>query len=594
MSIPTQEIPVGAVFQGTVLRGTTVAHTANPHRDLTLAGATLVFYAGSRADAGDAVKERWGYRRVPGGEVATPELGRARVADDGTFQASLSEAADVVLVAISVDKFAFTPGGRRAFGVLGVAAPKWSEGRQRGASLDLSLPPGDFCGILSDMDLWMVSGRVADCENAKDALAGGTVTAFDRDLSQDDSLGSATTDAGGNFFIFFPSAQFKKIPLLPPPFDTVLPFELFGGPDVFFRVTQGANTLLDEPPTQGRTAGRENVPRCSYHELCVKAPAWTPQTITLWSRIGNIQVPDGGGLHGFDADGLTTGKEAFFGELDFNGQLSQKYLGEAVSFRFVWAEWPDLATAPAYPAAYQPLLGANLDLNAPYGSIYTFIGPDPWNFTLAPVLPVPDADGWVAVDQSPNFVRDTGRLVAVRSDTLVPAVGAPGDMQGTSDAGAPVPFALRDRHRKFSFVLEIRTASHDAHQAVPVPIHINNSLAYMHFDLSELAANGCSTVMQAGAKITVHPSYSVAHPYLSSYTIDVQRQGGTYSVVKTDSSGAHGPLWTDPAGEVGSFAADYTDVGHCSYRSNITAHRRLTNGYGGPGHQTLLRTFCVE
>src|SRR5262249_50911864 len=150
--------------------------------------------------------------------------------------------------------------------------------------LDVVVPPNSFCAILTALDLWMVSGRVSDCENKQDSLSGGTVTAFDRDLSQDDALGSDLTDAGGNFAIFFPSAQFKKIPLLPPPFDTIVPFELIGGPDVYFRVTQGANTLLDEPASQGRTAGRENVGHCSFHELCVKAPVWTPQTITLWSH----------------------------------------------------------------------------------------------------------------------------------------------------------------------------------------------------------------------------------------------------------------------------------------------------------------------
>lgn len=283
---------------------------------------------------------------------------------------------------------------------------------------------------------------------------------------------------------------------MPPPFDTLLPYKLFGGSDLFFHVSQGATKMLEEPPSTGRTPGRENVKRCSFTELCVKAPTGTPQKVTLWTKIGHLQVPDSGGLNAFRADGLTaSGLNAFYGNLDFNGQ----------------------------------------------------------------------------------------------------AVGDLGDLEGIADAGDPVPVGpLRDRPRKFSFVLEIKAGPFTAHQTAPVPIHINNSFAYMRFDLTELQANACAGLNSAGGSITVHPVYTVAHPYLDTYNISVQRQGGTLLGVKNDSYTAHGPLWTSTQGEHGTETAVYTDVGKCSYRAYMTASRRLTNGYGGPGGQDILRTFCVD
>lgn len=580
-----------------VLYGRTRAEYGSPVHQLTLAGATLIFYEAE----GESPKSRtrWGFRPAAGGSVQARELGRARVADDGRFAVGFEgEPPRLLLVAISVEKFAYAPAtGKTAFGLLGVAAPEWRGGvAGTDATADIHLGHVAYCGILEALDLWLVAGRVTDCANSAVGLPGGTVQAFDRDLSQDDLLGSDTTDAGGNFQIFFSSPAFKGVPVLPPPFDVIPPHELIGGPDVFFKVTHGGSPVLEEAPSAGRQSGRENVGHCSYHALCVRQiPIPAPQTITLWAAIGEVEIPDSGGLRHFDADGLTaSGKAAFTGHLDFNGQVSQKYLGEAVSYRFVFAEWANLAVPPAYPAAYQPLLGANLDLGARYGSLYTFVGPSPWDYSTTPVLPAPDTDGWITVDESPNFIRDVDRMVRVRSETLVPQI-APAGFEGTDNAGVAVPAGpLRDRPRKFSFVLEIKTASTSAHQPVPVPIHLNNSPAYMHFELQELEANACTSLSSAGGSITVHPKFTVAHPYLSSYDVSVQRQGGTLQSSGSDTYTAHGPLWTDADGEFGTLTTVYTDVGPCSYRAYMNCHRRLTNGYGGPGGQHALRTFCVD
>jgi hypothetical protein len=580
------------------LHGKTIAHYGNPVHQHTLAGATILFFTHPQLkDAPTRTKFSFASKALDG--VGGTQVGRALVAEDGTFKAVLEGyRGGPIIVALSVEKFNYAPAtGKKASGILGAFSPQWDksdEGSVAAVSLDLARQ--DYCALLEALDLWLVAGRVTDCKTKKTPLIGATINGYDRDLTQDDHLGATATDSTGSFSLFFQSAAFKGIPLLPPPFDVVPPFELIGGPDVFFHVHLGTTPLLLEPASTGRAFGRENVEHCSFHELCVEAPSWTPDQVTLWTQIGNYRIPDSASLHDFDADGLvSSGKLAFTGNIDLNGQLSQKFAGQAVSYRFLRAEWSDLATPPSYPADYQALVAPNLNLNRPYGSLYVQTGPSPWDFTTTPVLPEPDSDGWIAVNQSANFVRDTSTMVQVRTETLVPSVDSSGAMTGIDNAGLAVPAGpLRDRPRKFSFMLEIKTASLSAHQSTPATIHINNSSAYMRHNLAELESNGCTAISSAGGSISVHSKFTVAHPYLHSYSLQLQRQGGTTLTVRQVDYTTGGALWTPTTGEFGEEVPVYTDVGKCSYRSTLTATRRLTNGYGGPGHQTILRTFCVD
>lgn len=578
------------------LLGNTVARYGNPFHTFTLAGATLFFYGYGEKDVA-ARKPSWGWKATQQSAVSSEILGSARVGDDGTYQVTLEGyRGGYLLVALQVEEFSYAPStDRSAFGLIGFALPQRDE-QAEALRLDVDLPKTSYCEILKALDLWLVSGRVTDCKKDQTPLTGATVKVFDRDITQDDFLGEGLTDSTGSFAVFFGSAAFKAIPSLPPPWDIIPPHELFGGPDVFFHVNLGTINYLIEDPSKGRTSGRENVTNCSYHELCVTKPALDVDTLTLWAHIGNYRVPDNGSLHDFDADGLTTaGKLAFTGNIDFIGQLSQTYLDEALSFRFRYAEWTDLSVAPTYPDDYTPLLSDNINLNAGYGSIYTSTGPGPFDFTLDTVKPEPDTEGWIAVNQSEDFVRDTGRLIQVKTTSLVPSLGGLDNMEGIADAGSAVPAGpLRDRPRKFSFVMEIKTLSYSEHQTVPVPIHINNSWAYLRYDLTELQSSACSAIIPSGGSITVNPLFTVAHPYLQYYTINVRRQGGSNMVVRNEDYSTHGVLWTGSTGEYGSETAVYTDIGKCSYRSHIVADRRLTNGYTGVTYQDVLRTFCVD
>lgn len=572
----------------THLSGTTSAEYGSPHRKQTLAGATLIFYP---LEKPASEFSRWGWRNLE--ELPQGEIGRATVNEDGSYHAELSDVQSGGLVVVAeVKQLSYAPAtGKSALGLLGTGVSR-PEGDGLIMDIDLAAPP--YCELLAALDLWLVAGRATDCGEQPIAAAGAEVTAFDRDLTQDDELGTDTADLGGNFEIFFPGDTFRQIPSLLPPFDSILPHELIGGPDVYFKVEAGGGTLLEEAPSVGRSAGRENRTHCTWVELCVQPPDWSPQTFTLWNRIGFVEVPNGSGLNDFDADGFVdSGKLAFHGSLDFNGQVSQKLLGQPVSYRFRFAEWSDMITPPSFPADYQPITSAHVT-SAPYGAIYVQTGPNPLtDYQLNYLPPNPDGAGWVDVSQHPDFVRPENRMIQLDSTKLVPVIDKSGPE--TAGAGALVPAADQDPPRKFSFMMEVRAGAVVYQHPVPVVLHINNSAAFARFDLQQLISNSCNPIApQPGGDIEVNPMYTVGHPYLKSFTIQLQRQGGSLATLRSEDFSSHSSLWTDLNGENDTFLATYGDVQPCSYRCWLHVHRRLTNGYGGPGGQHLLRTFCTS
>jgi len=566
------------------LHGQTTGAYGSPFRTQTLAGATLVFYPHEK---GSSDTSRWGWTSLDA--LPDGELGRTTVADDGSYEVDLDLDGRIVVVAAEVKRLTYAPDtDRTAVGLLGTGVITGSEDDSR---LAIALPPRAYCDLLRALDLWLVAGHVSDCSSAQTPAAGADVTVFDRDLTQDDTLGTDTTDGSGSFEVFFPRATFRQIPALPPPFDSILPHELIGGPDVYFRVELGGSVLLEEDPAMGRTSGRENRPNCTYVELCVEPPDLPTDAFTVWTSIGTVLVPDSAGLNDFDADGFVdSGKLAFTGLLDFHGDVAQTTSGNPTRYRFQAAEWADLGTAPAYPADYAPLTSAEIT-SKPYGALFVSTGPGPFDFTTTPLAPNPDADGWIDVSQDPNFFRpSTYPMVQVDTRVLVPAIDTSGGE--TVGAGGPVPAPQQDRPRKWSLVLEMIDGGSVVNQA-PVTVHLNNSAAYARLNLQELLSNDCTPITRSGANVTVHPMFSIGHPYLRTYRIWMQRQGGAIEDITQDDHTAHGLVWTDADGESGTLTHTYGDAAQCSYRVWLSFGRRLTNGYGGPGDGSLLRTFCT-
>ncbi|MCP3140254.1 hypothetical protein [Pyxidicoccus xibeiensis] len=253
------------------IHGRTAAHYDNPHRHQTLAGATLVFYGtgASHPPAPSSGSTRLGWRALD--VLPAGALGRATVGPEGRYSLVLEHyEGGPLLVALDVKKLEAAPEpGTGARGLLGVA---WPRKAAEAWMLDVELPHPAYCALLGALDLWLVAGRVTDCAREPRPLVGGHVTAWGGDAAPEEALGAALTDATGSFEVFFPGSAFRRVPVLPPPFDAILPNELVGGPDVFFQVWQGSERVLDEPRTRGRERDRENRRNCTYLELCVAPP----------------------------------------------------------------------------------------------------------------------------------------------------------------------------------------------------------------------------------------------------------------------------------------------------------------------------------
>lgn len=596
-----------------VLTGTTTADYGNPSKLQTLTGATLVFYA---ADPKQASRTpRWGFY-PHSGAIEGRELGRATVKPDGSFATVLSANPGAVLVAIEVERFSYAPAtGKRAQGVLGVAmlaatdvardAANFELERLDAAQLRVALPKPAYCALLHALDLWLAAGRVLTGSPAI-GVSGLQVTAFDRDITQDDELGTATTDATGSFEVFFPGAAFRRLPLLSGLFASLTSLELVGGPDLFFRVRAGTYTLLDEAASMGRVAGRENSHNCAYNELTVviSKPGPGPSSEsgpTVWQAIGSYSVVPAtpGGPTSFDADGFTTvGKLAFYGNIQLRGAAFRKHTnGEPIRYRFLVREWGDPRATTGGPV--QPALPAphNVDpdpavpsgwmalsagISGEYGHIIGFvIGADGMaQVTSIPLLASPNTNGWIEVDQralgSNEYYTPAPSLCSFDTRVLVPA-------------GGFVP-------RKLSLVFQVQATS-VAYQQPLQPLHVCNDQVFLDFQLSGIGS-GCNPFTRTPAgTVDINAAFTVKHPYLESYSTYVMRHDGAnrLPLSASDAFVPSTPIWLDPPSLTGTATRSGYAVEPCSYEAGIHAQARLTNGESkilpaGPAKQS----FCVR
>ena len=174
---------------------------------------------------------------------------------------------------------------------------------------------------------WTICGYVTIC-GTKTPLAGVRVYAFDRDWLQDDALGSAVTDSTGHFRINYIADDFKK---------TIFPsihIELFGGPDIYFRVeTLSGTVLLAEPPSRGRDNDRNNRGPCFCVDLCVpKGPTQGQTVLSAFTNLGGYDFTNGG----VDTvgTGLTNDNRAFYSNVRLNGILAQQLNGQPLEYIF--------------------------------------------------------------------------------------------------------------------------------------------------------------------------------------------------------------------------------------------------------------------
>jgi hypothetical protein len=503
--------------------------------------------------------------------------------------------------------------------------PQWRETEQgRVAAFDYCIPQRNWCGVRAKFGAWTICGQVTVCKT-KEPVAGVKVIAFDRDWLQDDPLGSGLTDGAGKFRIDYAAHDFKKTPWVG------LDIEWFGGPDLYFRVeTPGGTPLLVEPPSKGRTPGRENVGPCFCVDLCLdqKQPPTHPGPIPLFTNVGAYDVDPAAG--DFTADGTTTaGHMAFTGSIPLIGILPNGDAPDAEQYRFQIATFPGPGAPQDVVAAWiKPTAIGRLEYYAYFGGAWHLKQTPYWvnnpgasvsiSQDGAPDLVVSlnkdvGPNGWIDVPRENELffggrglfthesllvVLDTTQLSNQVFDVTVP----PPPLK----AGESVPGPKKAAKPTYRILFEARKAPpslaavgsnqldkiaisnttytfirHPEWAGGPVSAHSVVSL-----DIAEMIAPGATGCDQLDAHL--HALYTAYNPYLGA--VEVYFEGNPPLPAAINPAIAGGEAASGAAGH----DFDISALNPCAYILWLSATAQLTSGYGLIGGATITDhiAFC--
>jgi hypothetical protein len=533
-------------------------------------------------------------------------LGEAAVGADGGYSVEL--AASYGGDAVDIDLYCGTLSGhvppRPTQVALTTLQPAWrsvgaadAKAGNEVAAFDYAMPPRLSCAVLGRLGLWVICGQVTLC-GTDEVIEGITVYAFDRDWLQDDALGSALTGPGGKFQIWYTVAEFSRTPFSP-----VINLELVPGPDLYFRIEgPGGAVLLNEPPSTGRTPGRQNVGPCFCVELCV--PEAPPQTepIPDFRYIGYLDYvvdvdsgPAGSGRTLAD-------NRAFFDGLRLSGPIGTTLGGQPLEYRFEVRALPAGPWNPVLPnqilpttiGASEKLVGANLEV-----SKVVVNGTN----SATEIAVTPAADGWIAMPQEGNL--STGlflpNLNMIILDTTTIAAWTPVDV-GAIMAGTSLPPADLVSDQLFGIRLRVRQAGlpptetdggecqtlaidNTLYNQVNkhgswMPQKLDAQLDVTSVNVQELIGNGCGGVTNS---LTV--LVTAAHPNLGATGLTMIGGGATWG-------------FTLPPATPGQIAGAATnnfavsDMPACAYTVTLQTDVLLTNGETTPPAQYDWVSFC--
>lgn len=505
---------------------------------------------------------------------------------------------------------------------LTVLQPMWRKGDQGAIAVwDYCLSQRYWCLVRSRFGAWVICGRVVVCDTKQPATP-VKVSAFDVDWLQDDALGTAITDSNGYFRIYYQASDFKK--------DVFgLNIELFGGPDLYFKVESMSGTaLLTEPSSRGRAPDRENVGSCFCVELCVKEPVVT--THAWFTRVGDFGIYS-------DIEHLTTGRTSravpfgfpnahggpgfgFFGSMKLVGDCPVTYPGAVQPMRYRFLQ--QVVGASGLP---QPITAGNIDavkvgtrpitwnvggLNpvvtaqdiyvAPTGA--TPPGPTPvpalplnvfWG-PIPPVVIVPDANGWVTLDPLATNQGFSGALIRFNSASVV----AGGTALGSGPGVVPVN-PKNGTMLKIFFQAEPVTgptlATPTLHNELE-HIYINNWSDVNELTLAQFSGPGNNSC--SGLSTSLDIKYTADHELMAAWSLGISSAAfaGNPGLVPVLPSGAL------PRGSVGGVPTSLSPPLHvdistwpaCSYTLSLHTRRMLTDGEIDDSGHTNPLTFCKD
>jgi hypothetical protein len=533
-------------------------------------------------------------------------LGEGIIGADGSYTVELagSYAGD----AVDIDLYCGTLSGhvppRPNQVTLTTLQPTWrivdaldAEAGAHVAAFDYAIPPRLACALLNRLGLWVICGQVTIC-GTDQVVGGATVYAFDRDWLQDDALGSALTGPDGKFQIWYTVADFSKTPFSP-----LLNIELVPGPDLYFRIEgPGGVVLLSEPPSTGRTPGRQNVGPCFCVDLCV--PEAPPQTepIPDFRYIGALDYvvdvdsgPAGSGR-------TLAGNRAFFSGLRLSGPIGTTLGGQPLEYRFEVRALPGGPWNPVLPNQILPtmigtserLVGGNLEVSAVVVK---------GTASATEIAVTPAADGWIAMPQEGNLSTGlfTPNLNMIILDTRTIAGWPPIDV-GAIMAGTSLPLADLATDQLFGIRLRVRQAGLPPTETAGgecqtlaidntlynnvnkggswAPSQASGQLDVTSVNVQELIGSGCGGVTSS---LTV--LVTAAHPNLGAVSLSMTGGGSTWGFT----------LPSATPGQVAGVATNnfaVSDMPSCAYIVTLSTQVLLTTGDSDPLPLYDQLAFC--
>jgi hypothetical protein len=497
--------------------------------------------------------------------------------------------------------------------------PRWGrseeEDRVAPGRLDHTLSEKEWCYILEELGVWVVTGRVTDRESG-DPLRNLTVTAYDADIIQSDELGSATTGPDGGYAIYYRVADFEAVPA----WWTPGPIELQPGPDVYVTVANADGVVVEaEPAERGRDPGRENVGPCARVDIELDLTPG-PGDPALFTGVGPFDIAtdiesDGTIVQSRrvrDSSGRRVGGAGwgFTGRLELRGYVPQTDpdTGAAMWYRFLYetdaGERPVVGNLlsgvtvgerfDGFDGAFRPLT-TDIVVDGSGGGPGTNPG-DPDVYVPTSGNANDAENGWIPVVRTggPGLLGDGygPNLLGLDTTELVPggtpSTPAAGSAPAASETGGTVRLVFETTVDDGSGAPSTDPA--DVERRGEATIYVNNWREVRELAVVDDIGNeiGCSVTDTATVR------YTVDHEFLTEYGVGLTSPaaGGGSAWPGSLLSGSvardttpHGSA-TGVAGEIdlgatydgsGSFDA-FTDWPACSYIARLSSRLALTDG----------------
>jgi hypothetical protein len=196
---------------------------------------------------------------------------------------------------------------------------------------------------------------------------------------------------------------------------------------------------------------------------------------------------------------------------------------------------------------------------------------------------IPDSDGWIRIDQSPNLLDNGfyGTLMGFRSNVAESGGSAPGPGAGND------PAAFKKNGNILRIIFEYATdpsnpASYNR-QMLEAKILVNNWNEIRQLDLMQFTtgSNGSCTGLTSDLDIL----YTTDHELMREWKVDINSAASFTLPVPL-------PNGNTPRGDFGDHHIDISSWPSCSYKVWLTTRRSLTNGEGDDDANSTLITFC--